>query len=140
MSNYGAIIKKNIEQILKARNWRIIDLENKANKGRVVHNILYRTSSNPGIDVMKAISSALNVGIDDLLSEDQKEENINPYLFLDSCNQIINELAPICNKYNIKQSGVLNLIKEVYKYSKDLDLEQADSNFVKWAIQQYYKK
>ena len=81
MSNYGAIIKKNIEQILKERNWRIIDLENKANKGRVVHNILYRTSSNPGIDVMKAISSALNVGIDDLLSEDQKEENINPKFF-----------------------------------------------------------
>lgn len=141
MSSYGAIIKKNIEKLLKERNWRIVDLENKANKGRIVHNILYRDSPNPSIDIMKAIASALNVEIEDLISEDNKNDDIlNPKLFLDSCNKVITELIPIHEQFSIKQSGALKLIQEVYKYSKDLSLEKADPNFVKWLVQQHYKK
>ncbi len=140
MSNSSTIIKKNLEKFLKERAWRVVDLENKAQKGRVVHNIIHGTTNNPRIDILKSLADALNVDIEEFLSEDDKEENVNPNLLLDTCKKVITEITPIYDKYTIKPNNVLKLIKEVYKYSIDMNIIHADTNHIKWLIQKYYYK
>ncbi|WP_341757985.1 helix-turn-helix transcriptional regulator [Candidatus Tisiphia endosymbiont of Ditula angustiorana] len=140
MSNNAANIKKNLERLLKEREWRVVDLENKAKKGRVVHNIIHGTTNNPRIDILKSLADALNVDIEEFLHEDDKEENVNLTLLLDTCKKVIVEITPICDKYTIKPNNILKLIREVYKYSMDLNLTHADNIHIKWLIQQHYKK
>ena len=140
MSTNALNIKKNLERLLKEREWRIVDLETKAKRGRVVHNIISGVTSNPGIDIIKSLADALNVDVEEFLYEGKDENNADPALLLDTCNKVILEITPICDKYTIKPNNIFRLIKEVYKYSKDLNLNHADQQFIKWLIKQYYTK
>lgn len=138
MSYNHTIIKKNLERLLKERSLRIVDLEAKAKKGRVVHNILSGNTTNPGIDIMKSLADALNVNIEEFLTDTLNQENVNSELLLDACIKVINEINPLIDKYNIKINNIFSCIKEAYNYSKDLNLPEADSNFIKWFIKQNY--
>lgn len=133
-------IKKNIERLLRERNWRITDLENKAHTGRVVHNIIHGTTSNPRVTILQALANAFNVEIEELLSGNDSDNNVNLVLLLDACKEVITEITPICSKYNIKPNNVLKLIRDVYKYSVDLNLPEIDKCHVKWLIQKHYSK
>lgn len=140
MSNYAIHIKKNIERLLKEREWRIVDLENKAKKGRVIHNIIHGTTTNPRIDILKALADALNVDVEEFLCENDQGDNVNPNLLLDACKEVIVEIIPLCDKYNIKPNNILKLIRDVYKYSIDLNLSHIDKGHIKWLIQKHYRK
>ena len=140
MSYSYDILKKNLERLMKERSLRIVDLESKAKKSRVVHNILSGNSTNPGIDTMKSLADALNIDIEDLLSDTNIEEKLNHDLFLDACIKVVNEIAPLIDKYNIKINNVFNIIKDAYNYAHDLNLPQADEQFIKWVIKQKYNQ
>ena len=132
------IFKKNLTQLMKERSLRIVDLEAKANKGRVVNNILSGSSTNPTIDTVKSLAEALNIDIEDLLSDRDLNKDLNLFLFKDSFMKVVNEIEPIVSKYNISFNNVLSLIKEAYYYAHDLNLKSADEQFIKWIIKQRY--
>ena len=46
---------------MKERSLRIVDLEAKAKKTRVIHNILSGSSTNPGIDTIKSLERKYKV-------------------------------------------------------------------------------
>ena len=134
------ILKKNLERFMKERSLRIVDLEAKAKKTRVIHNILSGSSTNPGIDTIKSLADALNVNIEDLLVDNNSGEKLDHILFLDTCNKVIAEINPLIDKYDIKINNVFNLVKEAYNYANDLNLAEADSQFIKWMVKESYNQ
>ncbi|WP_371222129.1 helix-turn-helix domain-containing protein [Orientia tsutsugamushi] len=70
------IIKKNIERLLKEKNWRVADLENKIGQSRSVTNIFRGTSKNPTIEVLQSIADAFNVEIQELLLDHDNQDSI----------------------------------------------------------------
>lgn len=135
------IIKKNIERLLKEKNWRVADLENKLGQSRSVTNIFRGASKNPTIEVLQSIAGAFNVEIQELLLDhDNPDSILSISLLRDTCNKIINELELINYPIAVRYSNVFSLIKEVYEYSSQLSLDKADENFTKWLIQKHYKQ
>ncbi|WP_341764063.1 helix-turn-helix transcriptional regulator [Candidatus Tisiphia endosymbiont of Beris chalybata] len=134
------IIKKNIERLLKERDWRVADLENKIGQSRSVTNIFRGASKNPTIEVLQAIAKALDVDLQELLLDhDSNDSVLNIALLRDTCNKIINELEGINYPITVKYSNIFTLIREVYEYSTQLNLVKADDNFTKWLIHKHYK-
>ncbi len=138
MTNNHEILKSNLSKLMKERSLRIVDLEAKAKKGRIVNNILSGNSTNPSIYTIKSIADALNVSMEDLLFDEKQDEILNRDLFIDTCVKVTNELTPLITKYRIKINNVYNLIKEAYDYGYDLNLTQADEQFIKWLVKQKY--
>lgn len=134
------IIKKNIERLLKANDWRVADLENKIGQSRSVTNIFRGLSKNPTIEVLQSIAKAFDVEIQELLLDHTTHDSVlNTSLLQDTCNKIIQELDAIEHPITVKYSNVFSIIKEVYDYSVQLGLEQADENYIKWTLQKLYK-
>lgn len=138
MANNHEVLKSNLSRLMKERSLRIVDLEAKAKKGRIVNNILSGNSTNPSIYTIKSIADALNIDMEDLLVEGKEEEVLNSSLYIDTCIKVVNELTPLITKHNIKISNASNLVKEAYNYGYDLNLTQADEQFIKWLVKQKY--
>jgi len=134
------IIKKNIERLLKEKDWRVEDLENKLGQSRSVTNIFRGLSKNPTIEVLQSIAKAFNVEIQELLLDHNDQDSIlNIFLLRDTCDKVIKELEFIQYPITVKYSNVFSLIKEIYEYSVQLGLNQADENYIKWTIHKIYK-
>jgi transcriptional regulator with XRE-family HTH domain len=131
-------IKNNINRLLKERDWRVGHLEKKLGSTRAVTNILRGRSKNPTIDVLYSIAKAFNVEIQELIVEPTSLPSVNISLFSDTCSKVIKEIQELPEGLNISHNNLLSLIKESYEYSKKLNIEQADTNFIKWIISQYY--
>lgn len=133
-----SVIKSNINRLLEERNWKVAQLEKKLGpSSRAVTNILRGTSKNPTIDILYSIAKAFNVEIHELINETDNLVEIQ--LFTDSCNKVINEVRELERNVKITHNNLLSLIKEVYEYSRKLNIENADINFIKWSISRYYK-
>lgn len=135
-----SVIKTNIERLLKEKDWKVADLENKIGHSRSVTNIFRGLSKNPTIEVLQSIAKAFNVELQELLLDhEQQDSMINVALLKDVCTKVIYELennsSPLCVKYN----NVFSLIKEIYEYSLQLNLDHGDENYIKWTIQKLYK-
>jgi len=134
------IIKNNIERLLKEKEWKVADLENKIGQGRSVTNIFRGLSKNPTIEVLQSIAKAFNVEIQELLLDHSSQDSIlNISLLRDTCNKIIKELESVEYPIPVKYSNIFSLIKEVYEYSVQLGLDQADENYIKWTVHKLYK-
>ena len=134
------IIKNNIERLLKEKEWKVADLENKIGQGRSVTNIFRGLSKNPTIEVLQSIAKAFNVEIQELLLDHSSQDSIlNISLLRDTCNKIIKELESVEYPSPVKYSNIFSLIKEVYEYSVQLGLDQADENYIKWTVHKLYK-
>jgi len=134
------VIKKNIERLLKERDWRVADLENKLGQSRSVTNIFRGLSKNPTIEVLQSIATAFNVEIQELLLDHNNQDSIvNVSLLRDTCDKVIKELELLPYPITVKYNNVFSLIKEIYEYSIQLGLNQADENYIKWTIQKLYK-
>jgi transcriptional regulator with XRE-family HTH domain len=133
------IIKNNIERLLKEKEWKVADLENKIGH-RSITNIFRGLSKNPTIEVLQSIAKAFNVEIQELLLDHTSEDSIlNISLLRDTCNKMIKELESVEYPITVKSSNIFSLIKEVYEYSVQLGLDQADENYIKWTVTKLYK-
>ena len=133
-----SVIKDNINRLLRERDWKVAQLEKKLGSTRAVTNILRGSSKNPTIDVLHSIAKAFNVEIHELIMEPTILPRIDVPLFADICNKVISEINELPKELNINHLNLLSLIKESYEYSKKLNIEHADINFIKWIISQYY--
>jgi transcriptional regulator with XRE-family HTH domain len=133
-----AVIKDNITRLLKERNWKVADLENKIGQGRPVKNILSGTSKNPTIEILRLIAQAFNVEIQDLLIPEEEIEPVNLPLLSNTYAAVIKEIEPFSQSITFTHNNVILLVKEVYEYSLKLQLNSADANFIRWLIQRHY--
>ena len=103
-------------------------------------NIFRGLSKNPTIEVLQSIAKAFNVEIQELLLDHTSEDSIlNISLLRDTCNKMIKELESVEYPITVKSSNIFSLIKEVYEYSVQLGLDQADENYIKWTVTKLYK-
>lgn len=135
--SYDAL-KSNLTRLMQERSLRIVDLEAKAKKGRVVNNILNGASTNPTIDTVQSLAEALNIDIEDLLSEQHTSHKLNDLLFMDAAAKVVQEINPLVEKHHISINNIFSLIKDAYNYAIELDLPEADQKFIKWLIKQKY--
>lgn len=135
-----AIIKQNINRLLKEKDWKIANLEKKLGSTRSVTNILRGSSKNPTIEVLQSIASAFDVEIQELLLDHNGQDSLlNISLLQDTCNKIITELKSVKYPISVQYSNIFSLIKEAYEYSMQLGLEQSDENYIKWITQKLHK-
>ena len=130
------IIKDNIQRLLDKKGWRVSQLESKLGHTRAVTNILRGTSKNPTIEVLQSIAKSFNIEIQDLLldNEEISDSASDLKLLRNVCDKVINQLE-LTESNSLKSNQVISLIKEIYDYSLQLELEEADENYIKFAIQ-----
>jgi transcriptional regulator with XRE-family HTH domain len=132
-----AIIKKNIQRLLKDRSWKISDVENKIGQGRPIKNILSGASKNPTIDILLQITRVFHVEIQDLLIDYDDVTKVNLDLLSDTYKKVLSQLKQVKQSTTLTHDNVITIVKECYEYSLKLRLNKADINFVNWVIQQH---
>lgn len=138
MSNIA--LKQNLQKILEEREWSVSQLEKKVGVSRKqsIQNIFRGISKNPSIELVYGISKALNVSIEELLTN-QEDTSIKNYdLFADVCIKVINEIKSL-TPVEISPKKLFAIVEEVYLYSTKMNCVTVDSTFVKWTVMKYYK-
>ena len=134
------VLKKNIERLLKERKWRVSDLESKiGGKAKNVSNIYRGLSKNPTIEVLQSIANAFKVEVQELLLDKENydyDTMVNMKLLSDTWSKTLKELEAQELPINATYNTIFSVIKEIYEYSVQLNLDHADSNFLKWTLQQ----
>lgn len=134
-------LQARLEQLMSKKNMTSSDLQRKSNIPiKSISSILNGTSKNPTIKTLKAISEALNITLEQMLSDDLVSlDGLNRdqlQLYCKSCNVLIDTL--IENNYQFSIDKISSMIKEVYEYSLDVNnpLEdyQIDQKFIDWLI------
>lgn len=133
------LFKENISRILNERGWKLQDLERKAGTNRNINNIFRNKSSNPSVELLKKISSTLNVDYKELIEDHSSINYINNYkLLLEACQKVISEIQNLPNSIKISYDAIFVLILEVYSYAEQFHNASIDEQFVKWSIMKYY--
>lgn len=134
-------LQARLEQLMSKKNMTSSDLQRKSNIPiKSISSILNGTSKNPTVKTLKAISEALNITLEQMLSDDLVSlDGLNRdqlQLYSKSCNVLIDTL--IENNYQFSIDKVSSMIKEVYEYSLDvnnpLENYQIDQKFIDWLI------
>ena len=144
MSTY---LQKQIEDRMESQDLNIHALERKAGLNRsAVRNILQGFSKNPSMEILKAIATALDCTLEDLI--DPSDNRAMPkstiravvkaggsyiwkkQLYLEAVNTI-SELA-LDKRLSPGLDQITFLINESYRYSISNDLDHIDQNFCKW--------
>ena len=133
-------LQKNLRKILNEREWSVAQLERKIglSKQQSVQNIFKGTSKNPSIELVYGISKALNISIEELLTDVEKITVENYDLFSEVCTKVINEIK---NSRQLKLSpkNLFSIIEEVYLYNISMNSTNVDPTFIKWTITKYYQ-
>lgn len=142
----------NIQQQLKtrmeARGLNSSSLEKIAGVNRSsVRNIINGLSRKPSLETLKAISEVLECSVSDLVGyeiEDKPKSlpkvrapnhKWNYDLYLSALNEVNKQLSLYdITKDNTKLAWVTNIINEVYNYSCEQNLSEADFHFTKWLV------
>jgi transcriptional regulator with XRE-family HTH domain len=112
-------LKNNILSLIENENISVSALARKSGiKIPTLQNIIYGRVENPTINVLKALSTALNCSLLDLVDEDHSiffENNWNPELFYD-CLEVVGKKLKSKNK-ELTYENSITIIRELYKYS-----------------------
>jgi transcriptional regulator with XRE-family HTH domain len=133
-----SVLQKNLRSQLKEKNLSVHALEKKSGlKAGAVQNILQGKSKKPSADLIFAIAQELHCSVEELLQETtplkkQPSKKWVPGLYMDAL-KIMNALVDE-RKIEMGKESLLKLVEEVYLYSLDGGLEQADRKFSEWLI------
>lgn len=124
-------------------------LEKKAGlKPSALHNILYGRSKNPTINILQAVSQALNCSVSDLIGDElEHKEDVtqtsteaspwHPDLYL-SCMHMAYSLFST-KEFSYTKKNILDFIEEIYTYSLQSSLQEVDKHFAEWLLQRIFK-
>ncbi len=136
----NVVLKQNLQKILENRGWSVALLEKKVGvaKQQSIQNIFRGLSKNPSIELVYGISKALNISIEELLTDTEDTTIKNYDLFSDVCFKVIKEIK---EQKSIKLSPkkLFSIVEEVYLYSTKMNCTDVDPTFVKWTVMKYYK-
>lgn len=138
-----AILQKNLENFIKDRNYQVTELERKAGlKKNNIYNILKGISKKPSAELLQAVAEALGVTIQDLYNPSVKTRD-----YLDSNDLILMEkilkhtIGEIQNlNLQITEVDLVNIVLEIFHYSKPDPVKNLDKKFINWILQQRMQK
>ena len=138
---YVMNIQARLSDLMSQKKMTLKDLEKKSQVPlKSVASILNGASKNPTGRTLRAIAQALDVSLEQMLSEDLSHlellNNKELVLYKKCCEAFINVV--IDKKSKLHLDKISTLIKEVYDYSLGLydqsDEYQIDSNFIDWVL------
>lgn len=138
-----ATLQKNLEKIIKERNYQVTELERKAGlKKNNIYNILKGISKKPSAELLQAVADALGVTVKDLYNPTAETRN---YLNEDDfalIEKIIKNVIEEIRNLGLKVTEVdlVNVVLEVFNYSKPDSQKELDKKFINWILQQRVHK
>lgn len=135
-------LQKNLGKIIKDRNYQITELERKAGlKKNNIYNILKGMSKKPSAELLQAVADALGVTVKDLynpLVETRDYLNNEDFDLMEKViKTIIEEVKNL--KLKVTEVDLVNIILEVFNYSKPEPKKELDKKFINWILQQRIK-
>lgn len=136
-------LQKNLEKIIKDRNYQITELERKAGlKKNNIYNILKGISKKPSAELLQAVADALGVTVKDLYSPLVKVRdylnNEDFELMEKVLKNIIEEVKNL--KLKVTEVDLVNVVLEVFNYSRSEPKKELDKKFINWVLQQRIQK
>jgi len=132
-------LQKNLERIVKDRNYQITELERKAGlKKNNIYNIIKGISKKPSAELLQSVADALGITIKDLYNpaiENTVYLNDNDFKLMENVlKSIIEEAQKI--QLKITEVELTNIMLEVFKYSKPDPKQNIDKKFINWLLHQ----
>lgn len=136
-------LKINLERLLKKYDYTTGDLERIAGlKKNNIYNILEGRSKKPSAEVLQSIANIFGITVNDLLHN----QDVQPQSRLTTSNNfslfvaITKLVAEEILSQEIKAtcSEITTIITEVYKYTVESNLLEADQKFIRWLVKQKY--
>lgn len=136
-------LQKNLEKIIKDRNYQITELERRAGlKKNNIYNILKGISKKPSAELLQAVADALGVTVKDLYNPSAETtdylNNDDFELMEKVLKNIIEEVKNL--KLKVTEVDLVNIILEVFNYSKPDPKKELDRKFINWILQQRIQK
>jgi DNA-binding Xre family transcriptional regulator len=133
-------LQKNLKYQLAEKNMSANSLEKKAGlKPSAVQNILQGKSKRPAAELLLAICEELNCSIEDLVNDEPVKHKTSgpskgwsPSLYMDALKKI--QLALNEKKIEATKQETLELVDELYLYSRQGSLPSADKRFADWLV------
>ena len=143
--NEALVLK--IKGLIEDNNLSVQGLEKKAGlKINAVRNILTGHSKKPSAETLLAVSKALNCSISDLLGEVEQERSRNQHvdklvfanhdLLSETVKYVIHEFK--INKEDVTTHELINLTREIYKYSSENNENQIDLKLPSWILYKHF--
>jgi len=136
-------LQRNLEKIIKDRNYQITELERKSGlKKNNIYNILKGISKKPSAELLQTVADALGVTVKDLYNPSVE---IRGYLSNDDFELIEKILKNIIEevknlKLKVTEVDLINIILEVFNYSKLEPKKELDKRFINWILHQRIQK
>jgi len=134
-------LQARLSELMSKKHMTPSDIERKTNiPTKSVASILNGNSKNPTIKTLRAISEALDITLEQMLSDELVSlDGLNQHqlqLYAKSCNALIDSL--IKNNYQFPIDKISEMIKEIYNYSLDIPSGgndyQIEQKFVDWLL------
>lgn len=137
MSNLA--LKNNLQKILKQKDWSIAKLERHAQlKEQSIQNIFRGISKNPSIELVYAVSKALDISIEELIS-DKELLFVSDYdAYSEICRLVMQEIKNITSE-PVPQKKIFSIIEEIFLYTVNMKNNQVDSSFIKWIVMKNFE-
>ena len=132
-------VKQNLERLLKQRDWSVAQLERKAGiKEHSIQNIFRGSSKNPSIELVYGVAKALDVSVEDLITNKESFLISNYDSYAEICRLVLQEIKNITSKPT-PQKKIFNIIEEVFLYTTNMNQNQVDSSFIKWIVMKNFE-
>jgi transcriptional regulator with XRE-family HTH domain len=136
-------LQKNLDKIIKDRNYQVTELERKAGlKKNNIYNILKGISKKPSAELLQTVADVLGVTVKDLY---------NPFIETKNClnnddfelmekvlKTVIEEIKNL--KLEVTEVDLVNIMLEVFNYSKPEPKKELEKRFINWILQQRVQK
>lgn len=137
-----ANLQLKLSELMTQKNVTISDIEKTTGLNKnTINSILTGASKNPSANTLRAISRALDVSLESILSDD--DMNINALtkdqmrIFSKVTDATINIIIEKNLNFTIDKLNML--IKEIYHYSVKVNPPYIDDKFIHWIVDKHNK-
>ncbi|WP_367363993.1 helix-turn-helix domain-containing protein [Candidatus Tisiphia endosymbiont of Nedyus quadrimaculatus] len=136
-------LQKNLDKIIKDRNYQVTELERKAGlKKNNIYNILKGISKKPSAELLQTVADVLGVTVKDLYNpfiETKNYLNNDDFELMEKVlKTVIEEIKNL--KLEVTEVDLVNIMLEVFNYSKPEPKKELEKRFINWILQQRIQK
>ncbi|WP_341751195.1 MULTISPECIES: helix-turn-helix domain-containing protein [unclassified Candidatus Tisiphia] len=136
-------LQKNLDKIIKDRNYQVTELERKAGlKKNNIYNILKGISKKPSAELLQTVADVLGVTVKDLYNpfiETKNYLNNDDFELMEKVlKTVIEEVKNL--KLEVTEVDIVNIMLEVFNYSKPEPKKELEKRFINWILQQRIQK
>ncbi|WP_341754356.1 helix-turn-helix transcriptional regulator [Candidatus Tisiphia endosymbiont of Dioctria rufipes] len=130
-------LQKNLDKIIKDRNYQVTELERKAGlKKNNIYNILKGISKKPSAELLQTVADLLGVTVKDLYNpfiETKNYLNNDDFELMEKVlKTVIEEIKNL--KLEVTEVDLVNIMLEVFNYSKPEPKKELEKRFINWIL------